>query len=621
MILEGEVNWILVLAVLAAAGVALGLFGLWGGAVAGSRLARASSERDQAKAAAETAERRLFEMLNAIPVALVETDTQGRFVFANKAAHQLLGRRDAELIGLRFHSATWGITYPDGRPIPPDLLPSARALRGQTVKGFQHLLANPANRKRMLVSVTAMPIENALGEIIGSTAAVVETESLTQPAIEPAPVEPVIDTGVTRRVFDVATSALVVVDRDGRVMEANRTALDRNGAAEVAGRDFADTFIDDMARTEARQAIRAAFSAPVGEAEPFEAAGVLWRFLPLTDEAGTVDALLMAGEAAPEPAAEGETVSIVDGDADPLAATRAERDAALQALEDARAELALAQSAAADAPAPHPDLARLSALEAERDQARAERDAVETRLADETETSRREREAGRRMEDVGRLTGGVAHDFSALLGVMTTALDLMLKQAEDPAKVRRLGQAALTAGQRGEALTRRLAAFSEGDDASARRMDLGVLLRAMEPSMRASAPGVDLLIESPSAPLEALVDPVLFEGAVRALFDNAVQAASADEAAAVAVRLQPDDAGGVRLTVRDNGPGMPAAVKARASEPFVTSRPGSAGLGLAQAYAFARHAGGALTIDSQPGEGAEIAVVLPPLPSAADAAA
>src|SRR5690606_33801132 len=134
------------------------------------------AELDLAERNARASESRLFQILNAIPVALVETDMAGKFVFANRAAHQLLGRRDAELIGLRFHSATWGITYPDGRLIPPDMLPSARALRGQTVKGFQHVIAHPGTKRRLLVSVTAMPILNGVGEVTGSTAAIVEIE-------------------------------------------------------------------------------------------------------------------------------------------------------------------------------------------------------------------------------------------------------------------------------------------------------------------------------------------------------------------------------------------------------------------------------------------------------------
>ena len=227
MFLEGQINWVWVLGGLAAAGWVIGLIGLWLAAANRSRHVDTSGQLDLVQRVAEDSQKRLFETLNAIPVALVETDRQGKFVFANRAAHQLLGRRDAELIGLRFHSATWGITFPDGRPIPPDLLPSARALRGQTVRGFQHLMANPASRRKMLVSVTAMPIENDLGQITGSTAALVETDGL----ITPEPVEPFEPGSVpaagddlTRRVFDAASSALVVVGADVQLREANRTA-------------------------------------------------------------------------------------------------------------------------------------------------------------------------------------------------------------------------------------------------------------------------------------------------------------------------------------------------------------------------------------------------------------
>ena len=121
----------------------------------------------------DTLERRMFNVLNAVPVALVETDNTGKFTFANKAAHTLLGRKDNELIGLRFHSATWGITFPDGRAIPADMLPIARTLRGQTVKGFQHMIVNHGTHDKVLVSVTSMPIMNSNGEVIGSTSAMV----------------------------------------------------------------------------------------------------------------------------------------------------------------------------------------------------------------------------------------------------------------------------------------------------------------------------------------------------------------------------------------------------------------------------------------------------------------
>ena len=112
MFLEGQVNWMWVLGAVAAVGWVVGLVALWFAFRNGTRHVSTSDQLDLVQRVAEDSQKRLFETLNAIPVALVETDRQGKFVFANRAAHQLLGRKDAELIGLRFHSATWGITFP-----------------------------------------------------------------------------------------------------------------------------------------------------------------------------------------------------------------------------------------------------------------------------------------------------------------------------------------------------------------------------------------------------------------------------------------------------------------------------------------------------------------------------
>jgi PAS domain S-box-containing protein len=593
MFLEGQIDWVLVFGVAAALGWMLALFGLAWALTHRSRHVDASGQLNLVQRVAEDSQKRLFETLNAIPVALVETDRQGKFVFANRAAHQLLGRKDAELIGLRFHSATWGITFPDGRPVPPDMLPSARALRGQTVKGFHHLLANPQTRRKMLVAVTAMPIENERGEITGSTAAIVETEGLqtlevvsAEPVPEAAP--PVDD--LTRRVFDAAASALAVVDAEGRIRDLNRTARRVLGRSDdVTGLDFADLFLTGPERAPGRQALRAAMTAPAGDAEPILSrqggeTGIRWSILPLADAGEAQDALLLAGERA-----EAETSAAKDGvapetpDQTPVAeleAARSQAEAALAAAEVARTEAAEARRAAEQA---------------------------ELQL-----------QGGRRMENVGRLTGGVAHDFAALLGVMTGALDMMLRQADDPARVRRLGQAALAAGQRGEALTRRLTAFAQGDDEPVvRSIDAGVLLRGMESRLRAMAgPGIDLLIEGPNEPVDARLDPVAFEGAVQALTRNAIEAVAAQ--GSVAVRLETLLEGGLRLSVRDSGPGMDRELAARAIEPFFTTREGAAGLGLSQAYAFARQSGGVLSIDSNAGEGAEVAITLPAPPNRPD---
>ena len=600
MFLEGQVNWMWVWGAAAALGWVLALVAIFFALRKSTEHVSTSDQLDLIQRMADDSQKRLFETLNAIPVALVETDKQGKFVFANRAAHQLLGRKDAELIGLRFHSATWGITFPDGRPVPPDLLPTARALRGQTVKGFQHLLANPTSRRKMLVSVTAMPIENEMGQITGSTAAIVESEGLQTPEvvmIEAAPVPAVASDGLTRRVFDAASSALVVIGLDGQVRDTNRTARLLLGRTEADG-DFVDLFLAESDRAQGRQALMAAVAAPDGEAEPVlsrqgEADGVRWSILPLSDADGVLDALLLAGERADTspnadtvnrhhgPVAEGEPTP------DPSAEIAVLREAAEAARSQAEQALAAAAAARDEAHA-----ARAAASKAEQD--------AEVQL-----------QGGRRMENVGRLTGGLAHDFNALLGVMTGALDMMLRQADDPARVRRIGQAALAAGQKGELLTRRLTAFSQGDDEPVLRvLDAGVLLRGMETRLRAMAgPGVDLMIEGPAVEALVRLDPVAFEGAVSGLTRNAVDAVAGQ--GSVAVRLETLLEGGVRLSVRDSGPGMDRDLAARAVEPFFTTREGAAGLGLSQAYAFSRQSGGVLSIDSAPGEGAEISITLP----------
>ncbi|HEX8472172.1 MAG TPA: ATP-binding protein [Brevundimonas sp.] len=647
MLLEGEVDWVLVLSVIAGVMTVLALFSSWFAYTHRERHVSTSGELNHVQKVVAETDKRLFETLNAIPVAIVQTDMQGKFVFANKAAHQLMGRRDAELLGLRFHSATWGITFPDGRPIPPDMLPSARALRGQTVRGFQHILANPATRRKMLVCVTAMPIENEYGQIIGSTAAVVETEGLTTPeaAIAPERVLPHPDTDLTGRVFESASSRLVVVSPHGVVRVANAAALrqlDRTDS--IVGDDFADQFLAEDQRLEARHILRAALTAKTGLgtttgqfdrifARGAGGATVVWRILPLLNSDGVIDALLLAGdeldaEIEPRPAGDSE-VAAADAleyqgtpelTPEPMEAgadtSEAARDHAhgLQAVEIETHPGAHGSTDSAgldalrderDAAVSHAEeaLSQLHAARAEAETAMAEADRISAR-------ARAEDDRARRFEDVGRLSSGMAQDFNALISVMTSALDMMLKQADDPSRVRRLGQAALAAGQRGETMTRRLAALSVEETGGARTLDCGVLLRAMEGRLRSLAgPGIDLMIEGPSSSVPVRIDPVAFEATVRALVTNAVEAVGG--AGSVAVRLETTSIG-ARLSVRDTGPGMDGDTIPRAAEPFFTTKSGAAGMGLAQARAFARQSGGALTIDSTPGEGAEVAVTLPP---------
>ena len=251
-----------------------------------------------------------------------------------------------------------------------------------------------------------------------------------------------------------------------------------------------------------------------------------------------------------------------------------------------------------------------------------------------------------RMEAVGRLTGGVAHDFNNLLTVVIGALDIILR-SDDPAKKKKLGEAALAAARRGESLTHQLLAFSRRQALRPEAIDLNGLIREGEPLLRrAVGEAVDFKVKLKRGGVRANVDPAQFEAALLNLIVNARDAlgdvtggpmrdgapmgappaAQVREGARITVQtmtcsvergqvaeLAPGDY--VCVSVSDNGSGMPAEVIDRVFEPFFTTKPvgKGTGLGLSQVYGFARQSGGGVHIASTVGRGSEIRLYLPPL--------
>ena len=595
MIMEGDVNWVLLMGLALALATVVALVFVFMAGRAAWAFRNATHERDRYESEADINKTRLNQILASVPVALVETDPEGRFVFANRAAHQLLGRKDQELIGLRFHSATWGITYPDGRLIPPELLPNARALRGQTVKGFQHVIAHPGTKRKLLVSVTAMPILDGVGNVIGSTAALVEIDSLN-PAATP-------EAELTRRVFEAAPNPLIVVGAEGEVREVNAEAALLLGleAGALRGQPFAElvapehrweavgAYPAEIIRTGAAPAMPIEESLSRGGERRF----VRWSGMPLPFNEG-LDAVLMVGEDVTDQPLETEVATGDEGAA-------------------SAAEVATLQE-------------RLAVSEQARH--RAETDAETARVAlnqalaaadDRRNRDQADAEEGRRLEDIGRMTGGLAQDFNALLTLLLGALDMIDRQSDNPERVRRVAEAALAAGRRGEVLTRQLSAFSRGDETSLRALDMGAIVRGLPSPIQAGAIEVQVV----EGPVYARFDPVRLQSALTALLTNARQAQGA--AGPIRVRIEPASVGPgdpdltagdyVKLMVADQGPGMEPDVLIRAQEPFFSTRAGAEGLGLAQARGFARSLGGALRLGSTPGEGATAALWLPRVPA------
>jgi len=228
-----------------------------------------------------------------------------------------------------------------------------------------------------------------------------------------------------------------------------------------------------------------------------------------------------------------------------------------------------------------------------------------------------------RLETVGRLTGGVAHDFNNLLTVVIGGLDMILKRPTDAVRVIRLAEAAMAAGRRGERLTRQLLAFSRRQELKPELVDLGALVTQAEPLVRrAVGQDVNLSLDCEADLGACRLDPAQFEAALLNLVVNASDAVG--ETGRITIRARrrtlaageiPEVAAGdyVAVSVADSGPGMSAEVIRRAFEPFFTTKDvgKGTGLGLAQVYGFIRQAGGTVTLESPPGQGAIVTLFVP----------
>ena len=253
-------------------------------------------------------------------------------------------------------------------------------------------------------------------------------------------------------------------------------------------------------------------------------------------------------------------------------------------------------------------------------------------------TERMELEAqlaqAQKMEAVGQLTGGVAHDFNNLLTVILGNLETVedrIAPAPSAADVKRMLRAAgiaIQAVHRAAALTQRLLAFSRRQVLDPRPVDGNALVGGMLELLGRTL-GEAVTIETRLEPglWSARVDPNQLESALLNLVVNARDAMAGGgrllvrtgNVALASPHGGPDGelpAGDyVCIEVTDSGIGMPPEVLARAFEPFFTTKePGvGTGLGLSQVYGFVRQSGGQVRIESTPGAGTSVHILLPRL--------
>jgi signal transduction histidine kinase/ligand-binding sensor domain-containing protein/ActR/RegA family two-component response regulator len=240
--------------------------------------------------------------------------------------------------------------------------------------------------------------------------------------------------------------------------------------------------------------------------------------------------------------------------------------------------------------------------------------ALASREREHSERARlgRQLEQLRRMESLGQLAGSVAHDFNNLLTVVLGNAELIEADAEDRRDTRDLARRIQDAAVRGRDMTQRLLAVASRQTVVPRRLELGAVLRAQQEVVRdLMGPAIRVELTIVDEPLWVLaaagqIDQIIFNLAVNArdaMPGGGTFVLSAGRAA---------DPQLVQLVVQDSGVGMTAEVRARAFEPFFTTRQDvGTGLGLATVYGITKQLQGEVEIDSAPGRGTTFTFRLP----------
>ncbi len=236
---------------------------------------------------------------------------------------------------------------------------------------------------------------------------------------------------------------------------------------------------------------------------------------------------------------------------------------------------------------------------------------------DVTEQHRLEDELRRasRLESVGRLAGGVAHDFNNMLTAILGALELLEDRCPPDARdhLTVIRHASLRASD----LTRQLLAFARRQPAELRVVELGALVQHVDRMLRPLVGGdVELVIEY-GAKACVRADPALLEQVLVNLVVNARDAMEGRGRLVVCVGRRTLPAGGAlsgevaALEVIDSGAGIDEETRAHLFEPFFSTKGHGTGLGLASSYGIVRQHGGEIAVESAPGAGARFSVFLP----------
>jgi PAS domain S-box-containing protein len=239
-----------------------------------------------------------------------------------------------------------------------------------------------------------------------------------------------------------------------------------------------------------------------------------------------------------------------------------------------------------------------------------------------------------KMEAIGRLAGGVAHDFNNALQVVMTCSELLDARLAPQDDSRKLTREIRLAGQRGASLTRQLLAFSRKPLWRPSVLDLNEAVREIEAMCRLLiGDELQFRVSCKASTPRVTADQSQIEQLIMNLVVNAKDATAAGGEIWIRtanVEISEDDAklsayvgsgSYVALTISDNGCGMDASTQARMFEPFFTTKDigKGTGIGLSTVYGIVKQSGAGIQVESAPGKGTKIQVYFPVTPVVSDA--
>lgn len=232
-----------------------------------------------------------------------------------------------------------------------------------------------------------------------------------------------------------------------------------------------------------------------------------------------------------------------------------------------------------------------------------------------------------KMEAMGQLAGGVAHDFNNILTAIVSFAEFVKEALHPDEPVYRDIEEVLDASSRAESLVRQLLAFSRRQPIEPRPVDVGELAASMAPMLgRLVGADFTLALQAGAGPHTARIDPGGLEQVIVNLVVNARDAMP--HGGCITLEIEPTAlnaetiAGSkrslppgkyVQLSVSDSGEGIPPEALEQIFEPFYTTKePGKGtGLGLSTCYGIVRQAGGEILVYSEPDEGTTFKIYLP----------